>query len=64
MQDYHLSDRKRILGDLENSGWINIIILNTTKVSYLSKLEGTLSSTQRVQSSTNKSSYMKNTEAT
>ena len=40
MDNYHLTDRKKILGDLENISPINIIILNTKKVIYLGKLEG------------------------
>ena len=37
--DYILTDRRKILGDLENNATINIIILNTKKVIYLSKLD-------------------------
>ena len=37
--DYNLTDRRKILGDLENNATINIIILNTKKVLYLSKLD-------------------------
>ena len=37
--DYILTDRRKILGDLENSDTINIIILCTKKVLYLCKLE-------------------------
>ena len=37
--DYILTDRRKILGDLENNATINIIILNTKKVLYLCKLE-------------------------
>ena len=37
--DYNLSDRRKIIGDLENNDSINIIILNTKKVLYLSKLD-------------------------
>ena len=37
--DYILTDRRKILGDLENNTSINIIILNTKKVLYLCKLE-------------------------
>ena len=33
-----LTDRRKILGDLENNATINIIILNTKKVIYLCKL--------------------------
>ena len=31
MNDYHLTDRRKIIGDLENTSQINIIILNTKK---------------------------------
>ena len=37
--DYNLTDRRKILGDLENNATINIIILNTKKVLYLCKLD-------------------------
>ena len=37
--DYNLSDRRKLIGDLENSDSINIIILNTKKVLYLCKLD-------------------------
>ena len=37
--EYNLTDRRKILGDLENNAAINIIILNTKKVLYLSKLD-------------------------
>ena len=37
--DYILTDRRKILGDLENNATINIIILNTKKVIYLCKLD-------------------------
>ena len=40
MTDYHLTDRRKIIGDLENSGQINIIILNTKKTIFQSKLDG------------------------
>ena len=39
MVDYHLTDRKKILGDLENSPQINIILLNVKKTIYQSKLD-------------------------
>ena len=39
MIDYHLTDRKKILGDLENSSQINIIILIAKKTIYQSKLD-------------------------
>ena len=42
----------KILGDLENSCQLNIIILKTKKVIYFSKLEGILPSLIRVQAST------------
>ena len=31
MDGYHLTERRKIIGDLENTGQINIIILNTKK---------------------------------
>ena len=34
MVDYHLTDRKKILGDLENSSQLNIILLNVKKTKY------------------------------
>ena len=37
--EYILTDRRKILGDLENNATINIIILNTKKVIYLCKLD-------------------------
>ena len=40
MIDYHLTDRKKILGDLENSPQINIIILIAKTTIYQSKLDG------------------------
>ena len=40
MVDYHLTDRRKILGDLENSGQININILNTKKTIFQSELDG------------------------
>ena len=42
MEGYHLTDRRKIIGDLENSGQINIIILNTKKTIFLSKCDGTV----------------------
>ena len=39
MVDYHLTDRKKILGDLENSWQINIILLNVKKAIYKAKLD-------------------------
>ena len=39
MEKYCLTDRRKILGDLENSGQINIIILNTKKNIFQCKLE-------------------------
>ena len=39
MIDYHLTDRKKILGDLENSSQINIILLIVKKTIYQSKLD-------------------------
>ena len=36
---YCLTDRRKILGDLENTGQINIIILNTKKTFFQCKLE-------------------------
>ena len=39
MVNYHLTDRKKILGDLENSSQINIILLNVKKTIYQSKLD-------------------------
>ena len=40
MENYHLTARRKILGDLDNQSIINIIILNTKKIIYLAKLEG------------------------
>ena len=37
--EYNLTDRRKILGDLENNAKVNMIILNTKKVLYLSKLD-------------------------
>ena len=51
MENYHLTDRRKILGDLENANLINIIILNTKKVIYLAKLEGKPPSLTWVQAS-------------
>ena len=31
MEEYHLTERRKIIGDLENTDQINIIILNTQK---------------------------------
>ena len=39
MIDYHLTDRKKIIGDLENPSQINIILLNVKKTIYQSKLD-------------------------
>ena len=39
MVDYHLTDRKKILGDIENSSQINLILLNVKKTIYQSKLD-------------------------
>ena len=39
IERYCLTDRRKILGDLENSGQINIIILNTNKNIFQCKLE-------------------------
>ena len=39
MVDYHLTDRKKILSDLENSWQINIILLNVKKTIYKAKLD-------------------------
>ena len=39
MINYHLTDRKKILGDLENTLQINIIILITKKTIYQAKLD-------------------------
>ena len=38
-KEYNLTDRLKILGDLESNATINIIILNTKKVLYLCKLD-------------------------
>ena len=51
MENYHLTARRKILGDLENPNIINIIILNTKKVIYMAKLEGKPPSLIWVQSS-------------
>ena len=45
-------NQEQILGDLENSSQINIMILNTKKTFYLSKLECKIPSLEQVQSST------------
>ena len=39
MVDYHLTDRKTILGGLENTSQINLILLNVKKTIYQSKLD-------------------------
>ena len=39
MIDYHLTDSKKILGDLENPSQINIILLNVQKTIYQPKLD-------------------------
>ena len=38
MANYSLTNDRKILGDLENSGQINIIILNAKKTSFLVSL--------------------------
>ena len=40
MTSYHLTERRKIIGDLENSGQINILILNTKKTIFQSKCDG------------------------
>ena len=40
MTDYHLTERRKIIGDLKNSCQINIIILNTKKTIFQSKRDG------------------------
>ena len=42
MKDYHLTDRRKIIGDLENTSQINIIILNTKKTIFQSRCDGSL----------------------
>ena len=49
MIDYHLTDRKIILGDLENPSQINIILLNAKKTIYQSKLDNRSSTLLQVQ---------------
>ena len=39
MTSYHLTERRKIIGDLENSGQINILILNTKKTIFQSKCD-------------------------
>ena len=39
MCDYILTDRREIIGDLENNPSINIIILNSKKILYRAKLD-------------------------
>ena len=39
MVDYYLTDRKKILGDLENTSQINLMLLNVKKTIYQSKLD-------------------------
>ena len=39
MTDYHLTDRRKMIGDLKDSGQINIIILNTKMTIFQSKLD-------------------------
>ena len=55
MESYHLTDRRKILGDLENTGQINIIILNTKKAIFQSKLEEKLPSLHMVKSNVRQS---------
>ena len=51
--DYHLTDRRKILRDLINSSQINIlvIIFDTNKITFQSKLEEKIPTLKRVQSS-------------
>ena len=42
MKDYHLTDRRKIIGDLENTSQINIIIINTKKTIFQSRCDGSL----------------------
>ena len=48
--EYHLTERRKIIGDLENSGQINIIILNTKKTIFQSKRDGTQPTIHQVKS--------------
>ena len=50
MRDYILTDRRKIIGDLENNATINIIILNTKKVLYLSKIDKEIPHLRQIQS--------------
>ena len=50
MDGYHLTERRKIIGDLENTGQINIIILNTKKNIFQSKCDGTLPIIHQVKS--------------
>ena len=52
--DYNLSDRRKIIGDLENKDCINIIILNTKKVLYLCKLDKKIPHIAQVKSNVRK----------
>ena len=53
MVDYHLTDRRKILRDLINSSQSNIlvIIFDTNKITFQSKLEEKIPTLKRVQSS-------------
>ena len=48
MTSYHLTERRKIIDDLENSGQINIIILNTKKTIFQSKCDGGEPTSHRV----------------
>ena len=52
--NYNLSDRRKIIGDLENNDCINIIILNTKKVLYLCKVDKTIPHISQVKSNVRK----------
>ena len=49
MERYCLTDKRKILGDLENTGQINLIILNTKKTIFQCKLEEKSPTLHRVQ---------------
>ena len=55
METYCLTDRRKILGDLENSGQINIIILNTKQTIFQCKLDGKVPFLQQVKANVRQS---------
>ena len=45
---YTLTDKLKILGEIDKAYWINIIILNTKKAIFLSKLQNSIPSLFKV----------------